>query len=68
MRKKKRKCNINDKPTCMQCRTREVWLNYGLCYECYMKKTDKNGPSEPKRESYTILELPGKRVKVNKKN
>lgn len=51
----------------MQCRTREVWLNNSVCFECYMRKTDKNKPQEPKRESYSILDLPGKRIKVKKK-
>ena len=57
----------NSKRLCMQCRTRDVWLDKVLCFECYMKKTDKAKIIEPKRESYSTLELPGKRIKTKKK-
>lgn len=57
----------NRKRICMECRTREVWLNDALCFECYMKKTDKYKVKEPKRESYSVLDLPGKRVKTKKR-
>lgn len=56
----------NSKRLCMQCRTGEVWLDKGLCFECYMKKTDKVKVIEPKRESYSTLDLPGKRIKTKK--
>ena len=52
------------KKLCSKCRTREVWLNYNTCFECYMNATDPNKPQEPKRESYSVLDLPGKKIKV----
>lgn len=55
------------KRLCMQCRAREEWLDNGLCFECYMEKTDKK-LIQPKRESYSLLDLPGKRIKYKRNN
>ena len=53
---------------CMQCRTREVWLDGNYCFKCYMKKTDPTNNYKEKRESYSVLDLPGKKIKTPKKN